>query len=172
MSTFGKYKVTLPRQEVLTVSFCEPFSRLESESSLLNCWTGGEAPRGRQKAGKQWNVHGQLPSWSHYGFCWRWMLKSRGGVRGAGFSFPQPSQLSSALSFFLIRYPPLPSPLVLTVSLSHIFGVPSPVSQLLKHTAHICTLRPPLLYSCFSLGQKHRFSFSRDIFFILLQLAA
>lgn len=48
----------------------------------------------------------------------------------------------------------VPSPLVLTGSLSHILGAPSPVSQLTQHTIRIYSLHPPLKYFLSSLFQK------------------
>lgn len=53
----------------------------------------------------------------------------------------------------------VPSPLVLTVSLSHISGAPSPVSQLSKHTIHstllYCTLATRYFRNIASLFRRH-----------------
>lgn len=79
-----------------------------------------------------------------------------GGVRGAGFSFlpALPSLLRSILFSHQV-----PSPLVLTVSLSHISGAPSPVSQLSKHTIHstllYCTLTTRYFRNIASLFRRH-----------------
>lgn len=71
------------------------------------------------------------------------MPLSRGGGRGAGFSFPHstPAFLTSILFPHQVS-----SPLVLTASLCHISEDPFPVSQSSQRTVRMCSLHPPPLY--------------------------